>query len=257
MNALARALSAEILKTKRTLALTMTVLAPLIIAVFQLAMYIQNRDYYLAHVEGQWLTLNQNNMIFWALMMVPLFVTLETALLSGLEYGRKNWTLLFTMPMPRWTFYAAKELISLALIAISTLVMFGFILLDGIILQTINPSYGLDLALIPWAKMLSGYALIYLASFLIISIHLWVSSRWPNFVVAFGVGIAATVTSVLIFQSDWGRYFPWTMPGLLALSTTDKADLSMSIPLFLALGAGGGLVFALVAGWHIAHRDVL
>jgi len=257
MNALARALSAEILKTKRTLALTMTALAPLIIAVIQFAMYIQNRDYYLRSPEGQWHTLYQNSMIFWALLMVPLFVTLETALLSGLEYGRKNWTLLFTMPMPRWTFYAAKELISMALIALSTLVMFGLILLDGVILQTINPSYGLDIALIPWTKMLSGYALIYLASFLIISIHLWVSSRWPNFVVAFGTGIAATVTSVLIFQSDWGRYFPWTLPGLLGLSTTNKLDNPMSIPLFLALGVGGGVLFALFAGWNIVHRDVL
>ncbi len=258
MNALGRALSAELLKTKSTLALLMTVIAPAIIAVIQVAMYIQNREYYLGQADPkQWLKLNQNAMVFWSLLMLPLFVTLETALLSGLEYGRKNWTLLYTMPVPRWAFYAAKEVISLALIGISTLVMFGFIVLDGLILQAINPAYGLSAALIPWTKMLTGYALVFLAAFLIVSIHLWVSSRWPNYVVAFGAGIAATVTAVLIFQSDWGRFFPWTMPGLLALSTTGKADITMSVPLFLAIGVGGGLLAALLGGWDIAHRDVL
>ncbi len=258
MNALGRALSAELLKTKRTLALLMTVIAPALIAVIQFAMYIQNREYYLSHQDqNEWLTLNQNAMIFWSLVMLPLFVTLETALLSGLEYGRKNWTLLYTMPVPRWAFYAAKEVISLALIGISTLVMFGLIVLDGLILQAVNPAYGLSAALIPWVKMLTGYALIFLAAFLIVSIHLWVSSRWSNYVVAFGTGIAATVTAMLIFQSDWGRFFPWTMPGLLALSTTGKVDLVMPVPLFLTIGVGGGLLAALLGGWNIAHRDVL
>ncbi len=187
----------------------MTLLAPAVIAVIQFAMYIQNQDYYLSHVDqNQWLTLNQNSMVFWSLMMMPLFVTLETALLSGLEYGRKNWTLLYTMPVPRWAFYAAKEAISMALIGISILVMWGFALLVGLILQAIEPAYGLRADLIPWRQMLTGYTLVYLAAFLIISIHLWVSSRWPSFVVALGTGIAATVTAVLIFQSDWGRFFP-------------------------------------------------
>lgn len=258
MNAFRRALSAEILKTKRTLALLMTLLAPAVIAVIQFAMYMQNRDYYLTHVDhNQWLTLNQNSMVFWSLMMMPLFVTLETALMSGLEYGRKNWTLLYTMPVPRWAFYAAKEAICMALIGISILVMWGYAVLVGLILQAIEPAYGLRADLIPWKEMWTGYTLVYLAAFLIISIHLWVSSRWPNFVVAIGFGIAATVTAVLIFQSDWGRFFPWTMPGLLALSTLQKVDLPMSVPLFLAIGAGGGLLFAILAGWDIGHRDVL
>ena len=258
MRAFGRALSAELLKTKRTLALVMTLLAPAIIAVIQFAMYIQNRTYYLTHTDqNQWLTLNQNSMVFWSLMMMPLFVTLETALLSGLEYGRKNWTLLYTMPVPRWAFYAAKEAISMALIGISIVVMWGMAVSVGLILQAIEPAYGLRPDLIPWRQMLTGYTLVYLAAFLIISIHLWVSSRWPNFVVSLGVGIAATVTAVLIFQSDWGRFFPWTMPGLLALSSLQKVEPSLPVPLFLAIGAGGGLLFAVLASWEIGRRDVL
>jgi hypothetical protein len=256
--AFGRALSAELLKTRRTLALLMTLIAPAIIAVIQFAMYIENHDYYVKQVDqNQWLTLGQNSMVFWSLLMLPLFVTLETALLSGLEYGRKNWTLLYTMPVPRWAFYAAKEVISLALIGASTMVMFGLVLADGLILQAIEPAYGLSADLIPWRQIGTGYALLYLAAFLIISIHLWVSSRWPNFVVAIGVGIAATVTAMLIFQSDYARFFPWTMPGLLALTTMKKVELFMPVPLYLAIGLGGGLLFALLGGWNITRRDVL
>ncbi len=239
MNALGRALSAELLKIRRTLALLMTVLAPLIIAVLQFAMYIQGSEYHLNQVDrNQWQSLNQSSLLFWSLLMMPLFVTLETALLNGLEYDRKNWALLYTMPAPRWAFYAAKMVI-------------------GLILQAINPGYGLTAATIPWAQMGQSYALLYGASFLMVSIHLWVSSRWPNYVVAFGAGIAATVTTVLVFEGDLARFFPWSMPGLLALSTVGIPDLVMSVPLFLAIGAGGGLLVALLGGWHIARRDVL
>ena len=134
----------------------------------------------------------------------------------------------------------------------------GLVVLIGLILQAINPGYGLTAATIPWAQMGQSYALLYGASFLMVSIHLWVSSRWPNFVVAIGFGIAATVTAVLIFQSDLGRFFPWTMPGLLAISTLQKeVSLPMSVPLFLAIGAGGGLLFAILAGWDIGRKDVL
>jgi len=258
MNALGRALSAELLKTRRTLALLMTVLAPLIIAVIQFAMYIQGSEYHLNQVDrNQWLSLNQSSLVFWSLLMMPLFVTLETALLSGLEYDRKNWALLYTMPTPRWAFYAAKEVISLALIGISTVVMLGLVVLTGLILQRINPGYGLSASTIPWAQMGESYALLYGASFLIVSIHLWVSSRWPNYVVAFGTGIAATVTTVLVFESEWARFFPWSMPGLLVLSNGGNTDLVMPVPIFLAIGAGGGLLVALLGGWNIARRDVL
>jgi hypothetical protein len=84
-----------------------------------------------------------------------------------------------------------------------------------------------------------------------------VSSRWPNYVVALGVGIGATVTGILIFQSEWARFFPWTMPGLLAMSANGRLDMPMPVPLFLAMGVGGGVMVALLGGWNIARRDVL
>ncbi len=210
MNAFGRALSAELLKTKRTLALLMTLLAPAIIAVIQFAMYIQNRAYYLTHADqNQWLTLNQNSIVFWSLLMLPLFVTLETALLSGLEYGRKNWTLLYTLPVPRWAYYAAKELLSLALIGLSTAIMSGLIVLDGLILQAHRPGLWPARRPHPVGRDVDGlYALLYLSAFLIISIHLWVSSRWPNFVVALGVGIGATVTAAADVSERVGALFP-------------------------------------------------
>jgi len=259
MDPLGRALSAEWLKTRRTLALLMTLIAPAIIAILQVAMFLENREFYIKNAEqNHWLTLSQNSMIFWALLMLPLFATLETALLSGLEYGRRNWTLLYALPVPRWAYYAAKELISLGLIGLSTMVMVGLILLDGLFLQAIDPAYRLLPGLIPWGALVKGYTLIYLGAFLIVSIHLWVSSRWPSFVVALGVGIGATVTGILIFQSEWARFYPWTMPGLLALNTVGRgADLSMPIPAFLALGVGGGVLVALLGGWNIVRRDAL
>lgn len=86
---LARTLSAELLKLKRTLAFRMIIVAPLLVATLQFFVLWNQKRF----PDGfkLWEMLPRNVLSLWAVFMLPLFITLETALLNGLEHSEKQW----------------------------------------------------------------------------------------------------------------------------------------------------------------------
>src|SRR5512136_1828057 len=252
MITLSRALSAEVLKTKRTLTLGLAFLAPLAVAFLEFAMHMQVGERAMQPGTEAWISLSQHSLILWTLLMLPLFVTLETGLLSALEHSNNTWKQLYALPLPRWMVYAAKQIIAVGLIGLSMVVMVTMIVGVGLLLSMFKPTLGFSDP-IPWPRIIQIYLLTYLASWLIIALHLWVSTHWSSFVAAMGVGIVATVAGVLVIESDWARVYPWTLPGLVAINFLEGD----AVPAELALGIVGGIVAALAAGWEVTRHDVL
>src|SRR5512139_375575 len=102
---LRRALSAETLKLKRTLAVWMVLIAPSVVVALNFVMLIDRGGQYLMEADSAWLSWEQNILVFWALMMLPLFITLETALLGGVDHGSQQWKHLYALSLPRWSIY--------------------------------------------------------------------------------------------------------------------------------------------------------
>ncbi len=252
MTALLRALRGEVLKTRRTLSLWLCFIGPLALAVLVFFMAFQMGERMFDAQDDAWRILAQNYLVLWTLLALPLFVTLEMGLLGALEHGNKAWKQLFAQPLPRWAIYTAKEIVGLALIGLSTLVGVGAIALVGRILNLLRP--GTQLATpVPWGMILSAAVLAYAASWLIISLHLWVSLHWSSFVLAMAVGIVMTVAGAIVFESEWGAFYPWTLPGLVALGQLDQKMAVMP----LIVGLAGGIVVAAAGAWELARRDVL
>jgi hypothetical protein len=253
MTALVRALKAETLKMKRTLALWLAIIAPLGMVGLQFLVVYQRAEYYLRQIENAWVRFGQEMFVFFGFLIVPLFVALETALLGGLEHRSNQWKHLYALPQPRWTVYAAKQLMGMALIALSMAGLVGFSVLAGLVLRMLMPDVGFDAA-IPWDLFLKYGVMVYLASWLIISLHTWVAIRWQSFVVAMAVGILMTVSGMIVISSDWGSFYPWAMPGLLA-NTFNKGEPILLKELIVSVV--GGIIVALLGGWEVTRRDVL
>lgn len=251
MNSLSRALSAETLKLKRTLALGLAFLGPLSIGFLLVVMFAEQGP---ANKQAdQWTGLVQNAHVLWSLLMLPLFITLEMALFAQVEHSNKAWKLLYSQPLPRWSIYAAKQLISLALIALSMLLLVGVMFLSGQVLELINPAFRFDQPF-PWEKAALATAVSFLASWLIIAFHLWFSIRVPSFVASMAVGIAGTVAAVLVIQSDkYGPYYPWTLAGTSALNALQGNSFRGPV----IIGIAGGLIIALLGCWEASRREVL
>lgn len=250
MTAFARALSAETLKMKRTLAVWLALLAPVAIVLLVLVMFVQRADYMISPEHPAWESFVQESIVIWMLLMLPLFVTLEMALLGQLEHGPKMWKGLYALPIPRWAIYAAKQCTGLAVIALSMFVLGAAIVLTGWGLRLAMPGKGFE-APVPWGQIGEAVGLGFLGAWLIIAIHTFISLRSSSFVVACSTGIAATVAGVLVINSDWGPYYPWALPALLSLGGERPEDWLARL-LFAIVG---GILVAVIGGWDVTRRD--
>jgi len=250
---LIRALRAEQLKLKRTLALWLAPLMPLVIVALQVAMILERESHYRRqNLADAWEPHGGQIVFLWTMLMLPLFITLETALLGNLEHGNQQWKHLFTLPVPRGALYAAKQVSAMVLIGLSMVSLYVLIVLSGLGIRLVAPGLGFE-APVPWAQLFGYVTLAYLASWLIVSIHTWVGLRWRSFVVASAVGIAAMVIAILLFQSDLSGWYPWTLPGLVVHSLEEGLFPAKQ----LLVGCLGGLAVALLGGWEVTRRDVL
>ncbi|MFC2160037.1 ABC transporter permease [Acidobacteriota bacterium] len=247
-----RALSAEMIKLKHTLALRLAIIIPSIIALLQFSIILFRGQSYLQNAEAPMLWLGRQTIFFWTFLALSLFITLETALLAGLEHSQNNWKHLFSLPIPRAMIYAAKQTAGLILVGISFLALVMYIYLTEIGLALLKPELGFSLHL-PWIEILKHAALAYIGSLILIVLHTWVGLRWHNFVVAVSFGISMTIIGLLLINSDWARFYPWTLP-VLILNRSIKG--SPIVAELLVIGFGS-IVIALLGGWNITRRDVL
>lgn len=247
-----RALWAEALKLKRSLAFWLVVIAPLVVVFLQFVLILDRGADLLGKPGAPWMQFGVQPISLWCLLMLPLFITLETALTAGLEHSGHNWQRLFVMPVPRGAVYAAKLAVDLALIGLSMLALVAEIGLAGLLLHALRPDLGLG-TVVPWLALLRFAGAAYLSSWLLIAVHAWVGMRWKNFVVAMSFGIAMTIAGVIVINSRWAGFYPWTMPALVVFTMREGGSTALK----LGLGAGGGVVAAFLGGWMFTRRDVL
>ena len=254
MNTFTRTLSTETLKMKRTLGFWLALLAPLVVACLEaLTMGAQGQEMMESFANGEpWLWHMKFTLTLWGIFVLPLFVTLETALLAGWEHTNGTWELLFTQPVPRWMLVGVKQASGLIILGISHIILPFAVVLSGILLGRLQPELGL-VSPIPWLEMLGYSLLIYLIANLIIAIHSFIALRWKNFVIAMGAGVMATMSGVFFISSEkYAPYYPWAMQGLVANKLMENGwPVSQ-----LIMGIGGGLLITIAANLYLTRRDL-
>lgn len=252
MSAWWRSLWSEALKLKRSLALWLALIAPFVIILLQFVIALDRGESFLKDAPDPWLWFSRQTITFWSLLMLPLFIALETALLAGLEHAEDNWKHLFVQPVPRGAIYAAKQLTGMAMIAFSQVILVLYILGAGGLLGILRPELKLA-APIPIGEILIYAAISYVGSWMLIAIHTFVGIRWKSFVVAMGFGIAMTVAGFLILNSRWAGYYPWTLPGLIM----NRYRQGEGILYHLLLGGPAAIVPIFLGCWILTRRDVV
>jgi len=240
-----RVLYAELLKLKRTLAFRVIFVLPLLVALLQFFALWRTRkfgvDFHL------WETLPKNMLAIWAVFMMPLLITLETALLNGIEHSDRQWKHIFALPIPRHTVYLAKFVVAQALIAISTLFLCVLTVLIGLAIMRLRPELAHS-GPVPYGWLAKYATFVWLAAWLIIAIHTWVSTRWSGFAVALGTGIGGTFFALFAASASLGKYYPWLLP--MNVFTGERFAAA------LLLGGVGGAIAALLGCLEFVRRDV-
>lgn len=251
MKYLLRALSAEAVKMRGTLALRLCFIAPtLVVALVVLQLLFSRSGEPMSTPALAWERFVQSVLVLWAFLMLPLYITLQSALLAGLEHGERQWKHLLALPLPRRAHFLGKGLMLVAVVMLATCVLLLAIPIGGwVLMQANNP---LGMAGMPSASfLLSRPAAIFAASFFIISLHLWIAIRWHSFTVAVATGMTATVAGFLIAQSArFGPWYPWSLPMQVLAGQGEK------IGFVVTLGLSGGLVCLLLGLWDFERREI-
>jgi lantibiotic transport system permease protein len=253
---LIRVLHAESLKMKRTLALKLVVAFPAVVVLLVFFMASQspfstvNRH----GVANEWNELSALILRFWAVLMLPLYLALETALTAGIDHTGNQWKSLFARPVPRWTFYAAKLMVAVWMVIASASVLVCGVLLAGAILPHVQPETVFRFPA-PWSLILRNNAAAAGLAFLALAIQQWVSMRWQSFSVGVGTGIVAMIVGFFAVAAarqigGWTQYFPWSLPLLVQAQPPQDVGLTLAIEIAL------GLVVAAAGCVDFCRREI-
>jgi hypothetical protein len=249
MSAFMRCLSAEILKTRRTIYLLGVIALPTILTLFNflLLLGIERDSGYYAKPNG-WLSYEHNTITFWAILVLPFLIVLVCAFVAHQEHDTHQWRRLMCLAVPRAPIYLAKLALVMGLCLLSSAILWGENLLFGSLLAILRPELGLPIqAIAPW-DMLLPYLAIFSYALLIMAIHFWFSLRANNFVLSIGLGLALILAGFFLNEVDVVRaIFPWSLPALVYKAGSLQAGevgLAYSLIGCVAVSAAGCLDFA-------------
>ena len=246
---LLRAMHAESLKVQRTLALWLCLIAPaVVVTLYTLQTIFGPQAKNVPEPSQAWQQFIVSCFALWAYLMLPLFVTLESALLAGLEHNERQWKHLLALPLPRSVHYVAKWLALQLLVLLAMCALIILIPLGGGVLAALQ--LGGVSGLPQFVPLLKFAGEIYLAASLMIALQCFIAIHWKSFTLAVSVGMSATVMGFLIGQSaKFGPFFPWTM----AIQGLAKAS---PFTLVLCLSISGALLVTVFATWLFARREM-
>ena len=125
-----RAISAEYLKLKRSLALWLTLLTPGALVFIEAAGATQNQARLMRSGVNLWALMFEELFTIWVVLILLLFITLETALLGQLEHSNHTWKVIHVQPVSRWATLAAKQVIG------TGFVVLGIIFIEWKLVET-------------------------------------------------------------------------------------------------------------------------
>jgi ABC-2 type transport system permease protein len=240
----ATALAVEAYKLRRSLALLLAVVAPLLIACFLFFNLLRMKQ------PMPWEMALQTSAAIWAFFMLPMSVTALTALVAHAEHGPRAWDHLRALPLPRWHLYAAKALCVLGVVAAMSVLLGVVSLLAAQLAGWWKPAVAAS-----GVPDLAGYALVlarvFVAAWLLVAVQLWIALRFASFVPALATGIGGTFFAVVATSAKAGMLMPWQLPVNQLAADPSRADITL-----LLGGAGGVLAFGLML-WRLGRREVL
>jgi ABC-2 type transport system permease protein len=135
-----RVLRAEFMKLRRTAAVKIALLAPtaVVTLVLFIASQLSHTSLRRVRADNDWSALAHVTFIFWGLLMLPHYVTVQASLVAGIDHGSNQWKSILARPVPRYAFYLAKLIVASALTAGSTILLVVGVSVTGAILPHIQ-----------------------------------------------------------------------------------------------------------------------
>lgn len=249
-----RAISAEVLKLKGTLAVRVAIGAPLTLA---LLIFAVSTKTVASPGQNPLLGFAQLSFTIWTVVVLPLHLALIAALVAAVDHESDHWTHLFALPVPRWSMLLGKWLATVGLFLASSVVLLLAVLIGAWLLRIARPDWATSS--LPIALVAHRALQVFCAAGLVLSLQLWISLRWRSFIPGLGVGVVGLMVLlggiVRVGLANAETYlYPWALPPLAMARMAEAHPDRWAVA---TIGAVGGVLLAAGACWFLARRETL
>ena len=236
------ALSAEVLKYRRTLTLLLALMGPILLALLLALAVALTPDLQALAPTQKWDWLENNIFNTWSVLVLPLGTAILAALATNLEHADNHLKHILTLPPTRPAVYMAKLTAVLGLVLAGSMVLGMSFVLVGLLVGGGSP--------IPWDKAFRTPLTAFVGALPLLVLGVWLGMCWRSFAVGLGVGLGGTVAGLLALRSStYWPYVPWTYPTFAIQPNAEQADKALTLAVIL------GIVVMLMGLFDFKRRD--
>jgi hypothetical protein len=206
---------AEVLKTKRTASVWLTVLgAGFIPSLFFFGFIFKPGGAIKQLAAAPWTTHFMWGWYALSSFLFPMYIILICSLIPQIEYKNNTWKQVFAAPQSVGTIFFSKFLTIQFMIVFFFLLFNGFMLGCGILVNLFNPKFTFLDHTVPWSDLIKLNLKTYTSILGISAIQYAVSLRFKNFITPIGIGLALLIAALLGSDLHWSHIFkmPYAHP---------------------------------------------
>jgi len=253
MNAFIDTMRAEMLKTKGTAAVWLTLLAAVFIPFVNFMILTQRPDVMAPKFQTDaWLVFMRANWKNVAAIILPMYAILISNLIIQIEYRNNTWKLVYTQPRSFAGIFFSKFLLIQLFIA-ALLILFNLSMAGSALLAAaVNSRYHFRSGEFPFGAYLTEALRIYLGLLTLTVVQFWLSLRFRNFVVPLGMGIGLWLAGIVLMDWDKSIYYPYMYP--VWLFFTDFTKYPQRLTQLTVCSAVTFVIALAIAFWDINRQ---
>jgi hypothetical protein len=248
----------EMLKLKSTFAFWLAIISALFIpAIYFLYYFIKYESLIPPTGVNPWEKFMVDQINIAASLLIPMFIILITSLIIQVEHKSSAIKYLFSLPVPKWSIYFGKLIVSVGLILFTYLLFFSAMLVVGLIIGLIHNELNFLDYFPNYQKPLKLFFRSFIAILGIVGIQFWLSFRIKNFIIPLGIGIVLVITGLTIYKAEESLYFPYAynMLSLFSLSN-EETSITFWFPKVSILSLGYFIVFSILGFLSIKKMNI-
>ena len=219
-------LQSEMLKTKRTASVWMSIAAAVLIPAFFFFAYLFKADEVIPYLKSPWKFHFGLGWKVASVIFLPMYIILICALIPQIEFRNNTWKQVYSLPQSIGQIFFSKFLVvQLMILFCYSLFVICMIFLP-VLNTVINNKFPFLDNPVPWDLFMRLSIKIYISILGISALQFWLSLRFKSFIGPIGIGIGLYIASGLLVDLQWkyANLIPFSHVSNALLSLREKPN---------------------------------
>ncbi|MGG3928199.1 ABC transporter permease [Metabacillus fastidiosus] len=183
----------------------------------------------------------------YGMVLCPTLSSVFVALLCRFEHADGGWKQLLTFPIPKKNIYFSKMILAWLLVGITNIIFFTYLFIMGNVMGVKGE--------FPFINILGLFFGGWIASLPLISMQLWLSTQWRNFVLPIAINFAFVMPNIFITSSKYVKYYLWSQPAY-AMNPENQLGLIQSLQDFYITVMITFVLFSIAGFYNFLRAEV-